>query len=217
MYSSLFDMRAVSLVALLVLAAGCEEDVERRYRFGTNITGIQFEFFDENEGIHPSDIVLTNPNNPFRNHPIGADTKFEILANGGNAGAFYAWATLLAAIPTGEHQFFTAVKLHDIATSGELETEEEVCRVTLMAGRGYQVVLDEFPDSVSFLEDGTPFYLAPLAYRGIESLGLQVQGDWVLSVDANGNEVVTRIAGSDTPRTVFPPPPELEGFDPCAP
>ena len=216
MYSSLFDMRWASLAVLLVLVTGCE-DYERQYRFGTNITGLQFEFFDADEGVHPSDIVLTNPNNPFRNHPISNEAKFEILASGGNAGGFYAWATLLANIPTGEHQFFTAVKAHDIATSGELESEEDVCRVTLIATRGYQTVLDEFPDSVSFLEDGTPFYLAPLAYRGIESLGQPVQGDWVLSVDADGNDVVTRIAGRDTPRTVFPPPEGQEGFDPCAP
>lgn len=205
-------LRACMAVALASpLASGCEPD-GRRVRFGENITGLRFELFDESEGIHPSTITLGNPRNPFRFHPIGEQTRFEILAYGGNAGAFYAWATLLARAPTGEHQFFTAAKLHDIAVSGELDTPEEVCRVTRMAGRAYQAVLDGFPGSVSYLEDGTSYALAPLAYRGIEALGLTVQGGWVLAGDGDGHEVVVRMGGG-------PPAPTdgEEAVDPCAP
>lgn len=198
------------LVGFVVLAGACIESGE--YRYGENVTGLRFEIFDEDEGIHPADVTLTNPRNPFRDHPIGEETKFLLLAQGGNAAGFYAWATLLARAPSGENQFYTATKLHDVAVSGELSSAEEVCRVTRMAGRAYQAVLDFFPDSVSYLEDGTPFYLAPLAYRGIEDLGLRVRGDWVLATDAGGNEVAVRIAGRDTPR------PEIEQeVDPCAP
>ena len=56
-------IRNLSLM-LLVFAASCGEAPE--YRFGENITGLRFELFDENEGIHPNDITLTNPRNPFR-------------------------------------------------------------------------------------------------------------------------------------------------------
>ena len=212
MFSSRFELRRLLVaVAVATTLTSCVEPGE--YRFGENITGIRYEFFHEDEGIYPSDVVLVNPNNPFRNHPIGEETKFDILSGGGNAGAFYAWATLLARAPNGEHQFYTATKLHDIAVSGEVEDPEERCRVTLMAGRAYQTVLDEFPDSVSFLADGTPFYLAPLAYHGIEDLGLSVQGDWVLATDDEGNEVIVRIAGIDTPRTDYTPE---DAEDPCA-
>lgn len=204
--------RALVGALALVLGSSCIESGE--YRFGENVSGLRFELFDEDEGIYPSDVVLTNPRNPFRNHPIGDETKWELLSEGGNAGGFYAWATLLARVPSGENQYYTATKLHDIAVSGELESAEDLCRVTLMAGRAYQVVLDEFPDSVSFLESGAPFYLAPLAFHGIEDLGLTVEGDWVVAVDADGNEVVVRISGVDTPRTDYS---EDDEEDPCAP
>lgn len=199
----------VATVAATSSLGACIESGE--YRYGENVTGLRFELFHEDEGIYPSDVTLTNPRNPFRDHPIGEETKFQLLARGGNAGGFYAWATLLARAPSGENQFYTATKLHDIAVSGELESAEDVCRVTHMAGRAYQAVLDEFPDSVSYLEDGVPFYLAPLAYRGIQDLGLRVRGDWVLATDADGNEVVVRIAGRDTPRPEIEP----EEEDPC--
>lgn len=198
---------ASALVA--ALAGGCAPDT-RRYRFGENVTGLRFELFDESEGIHPSTITLANPRNPFRHDSIGEQTRFDLLAYGGNAGGFYAWATLLARNPTGEHQFFTATKLHDIAVSGELDSAEDVCRVTRMAGRAYQAVLDAFPGSVSYLEDGSSYALAPLAYRGIEALGLRVEGGWVLASDGAGHEVVVRMGE--------PPAAAVEeGADPCAP
>jgi hypothetical protein len=215
MCNSRFEPRALGLFAALLLAGlagGCTEE-PGDYRFGFNVTGIEFTFFDEDEGIFPSDVTLTNPNNPFRFTGVAPDTKFELLAQGGNAGGFYAMATVLASIPTGEHQFFTAVKLHDMAVSGELADDPEVeCRVTRMAARAYQTVLDEFPDAVSFLQDATPFYLAPLAYGGIQDLGLPVQGDWVLATDDDGNEVVVRIGGRDAPRPDFTPE---DAEDPC--
>lgn len=222
MCSSRSDRALPALLTLVGLTlGGCAIDAGE-YEFGFNITGIEFVFFDETEGVFPSQVTLANPNNPFRgvNRPAFLDadaTRFDVLTSGGNAGAFYYWATLLARIPIGEHQFFTAAKLHDIATSNELDDPVDRCRVRLLAGDAYQAVLDEFPDAVSFLEDGTPFYLAPLAYRGIRNLGLDVQGDWVLAVGPNGEEVVTRVAGSDLPRIEIPPPEGMEDFDPCMP
>ena len=100
------------LLALLLSASACGDDSE--FRFGENISGLKFEFYHEDEGIHPSKVVLENPRNPFRYDVVGETTKWNILTDGGNAGAFYAWATLLARVPTGEHQYYTATKLQDI-------------------------------------------------------------------------------------------------------
>lgn len=222
MCSSRSDRALPALLALVGLTlGGCALDAGE-YEFGFNITGLEFEFYDETEGVFPSDVTLGNPNNPYRDLTVffldEDATRFDVLTDGGNAGAFYYWATLLARVPIGEHQFLTATKLRDIALSGELENEVEQCRVKHMAGDAFQAVLDEFPESVLFTPDGlTPIYLAPLAFQNIQDLGLEVKGDWVLAVGPNGEPIVTRISGSDLPRTEFPPPPGQEDFDPCMP
>jgi hypothetical protein len=193
MYS--FHIKCLSL-GLVVLAVACGDTQE--YRFGFNTTGIQFELFSETEGIHPSEVTLDNPRNPFREFAIGEDTKFDILDSGGNAGAFYAWATVLAGQPTGENQFFTAIKLRDIYEANEVP-EEERETVRRMAVNGFQAVLDCFPDSLLFETTGTfSFRLATLAYEEILDLGGLPQGDWILVTDSRGNPSVVRSTGFDT-------------------
>jgi hypothetical protein len=193
MYS--FHIKCLSL-GLVVLAVACGDTQE--YRFGFNTTGIQFELFSETEGIHPSEVTLDNPRNPFREFVIGEDTKFDILDSGGNAGAFYAWATVLAGQPTGENQFFTAIKLRDIYEANELP-EEERETVRRMAVNGFQAVLDCFPDSLLFETTGTfSFRLATLAYEEILDLGGLPQGDWILVTDSRGDPSVVRSTGFDT-------------------
>lgn len=185
------------LLALLLLAGACGD---AEFQFGKNISGLQFELYDETEGIHPSKSVLANPRNPFRRRSIGAETKWAILAGGGNAGAFYAWATLLAREPTGEHQYFTATKLRDIFASGEVVGPDRQT-VRAMAIAGFQSVLDHFPDSVTFDATGTQtFRLATLAVIGILDLNGDVLGDWVLVQDQNGNLVAVKGAGVDRSR-----------------
>jgi len=183
------------LLAFLVLAAACGEAPE--YRFGENITGIQFELFDVTEGIHPSKVTLNNPRNPFREFNVGEDTKFDILDSGGNAGAFYAWATVLAGQPTGENQFYTATKLRDIFLANEV-TQEDRGTVRQMAIDGFQRVLDCFPNSVFFDVTGTfSRRLATSAYLEILELGGVPQGDWVLT-ETNGEPLAIRSTGFDT-------------------
>jgi len=185
-----------SLLALVLVAAACGDDPE--YEFGFNITGIQYEFFDVTEGIHPSKVTLNNPRNPFREFDVSDDTKFQILGDGGNAGAFYAWATVLANIPIGENQYFTAIKLRDIYESNEL-AEEDRETVRQMAVNGFQAVLDCFPESLLFESSGTlALRLAPLAYAQILELGGVPQGDWVAVVNSRGNLTAVQSTGIDT-------------------
>jgi hypothetical protein len=177
----------------VVLAVACGDTEE--YRFGFNTTGIQFELFSETEGIHPSEVTLDNPRNPFREFVIGEDTKFDILDDGGNAGAFYAWATVLAGQPTGENQYYTATKLRQIFESNEVAPEDREI-VRQMAIDGFQAILDCFPDDVFFDVTGT-FYrrLATPAFLGITDLGGTPQGDWVLAEDSNGSPTAVRSTG----------------------
>jgi len=196
MYTSPY--RRLILALLLSMSACGGNDAE--FVVGENITGLKFEFYSEDEGIHPSTAVLDNPHNPFRKHPPSDDTKFDILANGGNAGAFYAWATLLAIQPTGEHQYYTATKLRDIYDAREVEGADRE-RVRQMAIAAFQVVLDAFPDSVTFDVTGTQtFRLATPSLLGILDLNGDVQGDWVLVVDDNGMLVAVKGAGVDVTR-----------------
>jgi len=187
------------LLALLLSAAACGSD-DSDFLFGENISGLKFEFFREDEGIHPSKVVLENPRNPFRHRVISDEMKFAILDNGGNAGAFYAWATLLARVPTGEHQYYTATKLRDIYDAREVEGEDRE-KVRQMAIAGFQTVLDEFPDSVTFDATATQaFRLATPSLLGILDLNGDVEGDWVLVPDENGNPVAVKGAGVDARR-----------------
>ena len=196
MCSSHISRLFVVLSLFAVLAAACGDTEE--YRFGFNTTGIQFELFNETEGIHPSKVTLDNPRNPFREFAIGEDTKFDILDDGGNAGAFYAWATVLAGQPTGENQYYTATKLRDIYLANEVPQEDRPI-VRQMAIDGFQRVLDCFPDSVFFDVTGTfPRRLANLAYAGIVDLGGAPEGDWIVTQDLNGNATVVRSTGFDT-------------------
>lgn len=185
-------------VGLALLAAACGGDNEQ-YRFGFNTTGIQFELFDETEGIHPSEVTLQNPRNPFREIVISDDVKFDILGNGGNAGAFYAWAALLASIPIGENQYGVAVKLRDIYLANEVATAEERETVRLMAIGGFQAILDCFPDQFLFDATGTlGLKLATLAYIEILDLRGVPQGDWVLVTNSRGEPEAVRSTGFDS-------------------
>ena len=188
---------------LVVLAVACGGDSEE-YRFGFNTTGIEFVFFNIDEGIFPSKVTLTNPNNPFREYAIGSVTKFDILDDGGNAAAFYAWAVVLAGEPTGENQYYAATKLRDIFLSDEVaEDDREIVRD--MAIEGFQRVLDCFPDSESFDVTGTfPRKLATPAYQNIVDLGGRVQGDWALVLDTNGNPRAVRSAPFNFGAREFP-------------
>ena len=194
----MFSFHTKSLALILVLCAVACGDDSARYRFGENITGIQFELFSETEGIHPSEVTLSNPHNPFREFIIGEDTKFDILDDGGNAAAFYAWATVLAGQPTGENQYYTATKLRDIFFANEVPQQDRQI-VRQMAINGFQRVLDCFPDSVFFDTTGTfSRRLATPAYLEILELGGAPEGDWILVEDSNENPTAVRSTGFDT-------------------
>ena len=185
------------VLGLVLLAVACGDDPE--FRFGQNITGIEFELFDPTEGVHPSKVTLQNPRNPFRDIVISDAVKFDILANGGNAGAFYAWASLLATIPIGENQFGVATKLRDIYLANEVANPEDRETVRLMAIDAFQAILDCFPDQLLFDATGTfGLKLATLAFTNIIDLRGVPQGDWVLVTNSRGEPEAVRSTGFDS-------------------
>lgn len=194
--SSLASDRRWALVALL---AGCGVEPSE-YVFGFNVTGQRFVLFSETVGIHPSQDVQLDPNNPFKDYGVGSETKWEILADGGNVATFYAWATLLASQPTGEHQFYTGIALRGIYRAQEAP-DEDLETIRAMAIAAFQSVLDNFPESVTFEASGKrSFRLATFAFNQIIELGGQVQGDWVLVQLPSGGTEAVRSAAVDPPR-----------------
>ena len=184
----------IVLSIFVLFAVSCGDAPQ--YRFGENISGLEFEFFDSTEGVHPSKVTLNNPRNPFRDIVISDDVKFDILGNGGNAGAFYAWAALLANIPIGENQYGVAIKLRDIYAANEVATPEEREEVRLMAIAGFQAILDCFPDELLFDATGTfGLKLSTLAYNGILDLRGVPEGDWVLVTNSRGEPEAVRSTG----------------------
>ena len=199
MFTSLSEaVRPLAAVAMLGLSACTLEPPE--YRFGTQVTNLRFNLFSEDMGIHPNDDVLADPENPFRFTGVGDVAKFDLLAAGGNVASFYAWATLLATGPNGENQFYAATSLEAIADSGEIPEEQRPI-VRQMAIRGYQALLDYFPDARTFAANGIQsFRLATPAYLGIVRLGGIPRGEWVLVETADGGqEAVWASGGIVTP------------------
>jgi len=183
-------------LGLVLVTAACGDELA--YEFGIPTNEIQFEFFDVTEGIHPSEVTLSNPRNPFREIVVSDDQKFAIRNSDSSAAAFYAWAAVLANIPIGENQFFTAVSLRDIYESDELaEENREIVRQ--MAVNAFQAVLDCFPESLLFDATGeltTRF--ATLAFVQILELRGVPQGDWALVEDTNGIPTAVRSTAIDT-------------------
>lgn len=183
----------LALVAVALAVGGCAEQPDPAFRYGVDLSDWSFQLHSPNMGIHPDASVFEDPNNPFRRGSISVSTKWDINDIANNAAGFYSWATLLVLQPTGEHQFYTAEKLASLYNNREVENQW-LDPVREMAIRAYQVILDSFPDSVSYDASGLyPFRLAPLAYQGIIALGGVVQGGWVEVATPNGGTTVVQV------------------------
>jgi hypothetical protein len=166
------------LIPVFLLCTACERGGD--YRLGVDLTSMEFNYVSESMGVHPNQSVLDDPNNIFSDG-LTNETKWDLESNKSNAGmtvpCFYAWSTMLAFQPTGEHQFYTASALHDMYLRQE-SSADDIYAVRDLALAGYQAVLEHFPSSVSYLSDGiTTFELAPMACQAIIDLGETPLGD----------------------------------------
>ena len=178
-------MRSVLLVTL----AGCTVD-SGAYHYGADLRELTFVPYSPDEGVHPDTSVLSNPNNPFQ-QGIGDETRWDVLASGPVHG-FYAMATALTQIPTGENQYYTARSAHGVYDE-ELAAPEDLWLARELAVRGYREVLESFLDDVTFDETGTySFPVAPLAYEGLVELGGDTSGFALITTD-DGQQVVVQV------------------------
>ena len=189
-YEAMYILGIDVRISLLFVLTGCAPTAAT-YEYGIPLSEVTFVFFDESEGIYPSDVTLRNPHNPFS---YSMTSKWEIESAGYPEASFYSWATNLAMEPTGEHQFYVAQSLHNIFAQSFCDREEchMVYKMTLKA---YQAQLDAFPYSVSYTADGIPFGIDVLAYDAIVSLGGAVE-NWQKTLDEDGNEI---LIPKDTP------------------
>jgi len=186
-------MRTKRLLFAAVLASsfaavlpGCSEDATFYYE--DSLSDLTLSLSDPDEGIYPSTAALVNPDNPFATANVGAETKWLIQSSGGPIASFYVWATLLARQPGGEAQFYVGENLRLAFQSGDSRVEDPV-EAQARAIRAYQMVLDQFPDSVTYDASGTIAYdLVTPSYRAIVALGGTVQGGWILVTKEDGQQ-----------------------------
>lgn len=157
-------------IALTLLLAGCIDEAGT-WRTGQDLRDLRFVPYSAEVGVHPDTSILDDPNNPFAGvlDPNG-DLKWEIDASGCDR-ATYSWATALALQPTGEHQYYTASCMKALYDGGRV-ADEDLYPVWVLAVRGFEQLLLEFPDSVTYDTTGTIAYpLAPLAEQALVELG----------------------------------------------
>ena len=201
--------RALFAVSACVLAAACGDD-DPIPRLGTPLGSVEFQLFNANVGVHPNNDVLADPNNIFAESGIDVELRFPILNNADAPAAFYAWATLLATQPNGEHQYYTSLLLESIAATKEGEERFELEQVAV---RGYQAVLDFFPRAIVFFDEELTgsFRVLPLAYVAILRLGGEPEGDWVEIINEDG--VIVDVVEGAAPIRPDPDPDDDEDED----
>ena len=172
---------------------GCQPPEPAEFVYGFDMSTLEINLLSPHMGVHPSTVVLDDPNNPFTGRPLLED-KWTIEDTGYPAVRFYGWATQLAVEPIGENQFYTAKALDDCYRLNCVPSDQ-LYYVWQLAIDAYQAQLDHFPGSVGYLADGvTSFPFAPLAYSAIEALGGTVDG-WIMVEDEEGNIAVLPMGG----------------------
>jgi len=142
-------MRTKSIIILLsfmiLFIFGCDPKDGNMLEVIDLPTDYELILFSENEGVHPDISVLDNPENPYADASINMENVWDLYADCPSAKSkFYLWATILAKIPVGEHQYFTAKSLHELYTVGSSENAKE------QAKKAYRATLDYFFDSVTW-------------------------------------------------------------------
>ena len=176
---------------LWLTLASCTVDAPT-WQYGADLSDLTVAPIAWEEGVYPDTSVLVDPGNPFA---AGIDdvVKWEILTSDCAPG-FYAFATALAQRPTGENQYYTAFCLQSLYDTARLAPDDTYWGWSA-AVRGYQAVLDHFPDAVTYDASGTIAWpLAPLAFDGIVSLGATPVG-WEAIETTDGDVLVVPTGG----------------------
>ena len=182
-------MRPIALLSVVLLGAGCIDE-PGEFRYGTPIWEVELVLTGPTMGVDPDTSMLDVDENPFPGAP--GEARWELLADSQFVGSFYAWGSTLAVGPYGEAQFYTALSAHSIYDLELTDTEDLVWMREIAIG-GYQRMLDEWPDAVTYDITGTIAYpLAPSAVQGIQALGGRVEGGWILIENDEGEVVAVQ-------------------------
>jgi hypothetical protein len=177
------------MVAIFALA-GCATDGEPWT--GGTIGDAPLALYSPDVGVFPDRSILDDPANPFADGALADDTIWQIQASGGSVAAFYAWGTALARGPYGERQYYAALDLKTVFAQNRA-VESDLPQVRVLAIRGFQAVLDHFPDAVTYDVTGTIAYeLATPSLIAILDLGGTPTGGWILVTNADGTQVAVR-------------------------
>jgi hypothetical protein len=158
------------LALATLFCSGCALE-QGEWWVGEDLRDLRFDPWTEDVGVYPDTSILDDPNNPFATSldPNG-DLKWDVMASGCDLGV-YAFGTALALQPTGEHQLYTASCMQNLYEGGRV-ADEDLYLVWTLAVRGYEAVLENFPDDVTYDATGTIAYdVVPIAQAGLEALG----------------------------------------------
>lgn len=129
----------------LILLAGCDRRTGDLVGVLDLPTDYVLDLYSANEGIHPDQSVLDDPANAFADANLNMENVWDLNdACPSPKAKFYLWASILANIPIGEYQYFTAKSLHELYTAGGSANAKE------QAKKAYRATLDHFFDSVTW-------------------------------------------------------------------
>lgn len=135
----------ILLALVIVLITSCDRKTGDIVNVVDLPTDYMLDLYSANEGIHPDTSVLDNPDNPFADANINMENVWDLTtACPSPKSRFYLWASILANIPIGEYQYFTAVSLHELYTVGGSENAKA------HAKKAYRATLDHFFDSATW-------------------------------------------------------------------
>jgi len=135
------------LIALLavVLLTSCDRKTGDLVTDSPLPTDYVLNLYSVNEGIHPDQSILRDPDNPFAQANLNMENVWDLNdASPSPKAKFYLWASILANIPIGEYQYFTARSLHELYTAGGSENAKA------QAKKAYRATLDHFFDDVTW-------------------------------------------------------------------
>lgn len=164
------------------------------YLYGEDFSGLEFKFYNPNEGVYLDQSVLTDPNNPFKDDPCsdqppfdgGVAGKWQIqgATKAGPVAAFYCWATVMASAPNGESQYYVGFNLKAIYQSGQVTDPTTQAELAALGVAAYTSVLVNYPNAVTYDSTGTnAFELETPSCQGIEALSGKLPTGWTLITD----------------------------------
>ena len=130
---------------LILLTTGCE------VKNGTIANEVEIpldnrlDLYSENVGIYLNKDILDDPQNPYADAGLNQDNVWDFYDECPSPkGKFYLWGTMMTIIPMGEHQYYTALSLHELYTVGGSENART------QAIKAYRAVLDYYLESTTW-------------------------------------------------------------------